>query len=81
MYYTFSYLKSERRRLYFLNDREKEGTHSVFGCCFSFSAGLGAVGRCDHITAVLWNLLCAKHLTEIPKPADFLEEIGMELEE
>jgi hypothetical protein len=71
---------STRYFIYILIDREKVGVDSVFGCCCSCPVGLGTVGCCAHITTVLWYLGFAQHLAEIPIPADFLEDICVELE-
>jgi SWIM zinc finger len=60
-------------------DEEKDGVDSVSGYSCSCPNGLRTVGCCAHIATVLWYLGYARHLSEIPIPAAFLNNVCEEL--
>jgi len=72
---------SAQHFVYILIDRAEEGIDSVSSYTCSCPQGLRTVGCCAHIATVLWYLGYARHLPEIPIPADFLNDVCVELDE
>jgi len=72
---------SAQHFVYILIDRAEEGIDSVSSYTCSCAQGLRTVGCCAHIATVLWYLGYARHLPEIPIPADFLNDVCVELDE
>ncbi len=67
--------------VYILIDRAEQGVEAVSSYTCSCVQGLRTVGCCAHISTVLWFLGYARHLPEIPIPAEFLNEICVELDD
>jgi len=71
---------SKQYFVYILLDLDELGVDSVSSYTCSCPQGLRTVGCCAHVATVLWYLGYARHLPEISIPAEYLNDVCVELE-